>query len=503
VAQALESAYGEHPSPIQAAVIASQYHRSAELPGAERGVEPALVAADHAQATGAHDETAAFLRMALALLPEGDNGRPRLLGRLGIVLAWALAFDEAASVAAEAGDAIAEAEGKATAAEYLSDAAYVCAMAGGVTHAWDLARSGLTYAGAREVAWARLVSFDYERRAAENPEHPGIPIDSPERRESARILREAHLDPVGPAPMEAVFDSRQEALTSSNLGVLHYWAGEYARCVPLLEVEAEEAESLGRLSRAARCRAFAAFCQTALGRFDDARRSFGHAQGLAARLGTPLFPVVYAQDALCLALDEGWDEIAAIAGPLSASTNPALAWGLGYIAAMAAQAAAFRGHAEEAIGFLNRLVPWLTLSPAWAVNLPIVACHASDVLWLFERLDYVAVIEAALRDKVLAADFRSPMVDGRLALARICALTGRHDEAAGWFADARRVLTEQGARPLLAMADYDEALMYARRAGAGDGERARPLLDAARRQFEAIGMTGWIRRAEELTKHLR
>jgi hypothetical protein len=94
------------------------------------------------------------------------------------------------------------------------------------------------------------------------------------------------------------------------------------------------------------------------------------------------------------------------------------------------------------------------------------------------------------------------MVDCRLALARLCALQGRHSEAVFWLAEARRVLDEQGARPLLAIADYDEALTYARRAGLGDPERARPLLDSARRQFEAMGMTGWIRRAEELGRRL-
>jgi hypothetical protein len=67
-----------------------------------------------------------------------------------------------------------------------------------------------------------------------------------------------------------------------------------------------------------------------------------------------------------------------------------------------------------------------------------------------------------------------------------------------WFTDARRVLTDQGARPLLAIADYDEALMFLRRGGPGDADRAGPLLDAARRQFEQLGMTGWSLRAEEL-----
>ncbi|HEX6380437.1 MAG TPA: hypothetical protein VF180_04250, partial [Acidimicrobiia bacterium] len=83
-------------------------------------------------------------------------------------------------------------------------------------------------------------------------------------------------------------------------------------------------------------------------------------------------------------------------------------------------------------------------------------------------------------------------------MARLCGLSGRHDEATSWFTDARRVLAGQGARPLLAIADYDEALMLLRRGGPHDADRAVPLLDAARRQFEQLDMTGWILRADEL-----
>jgi class 3 adenylate cyclase/tetratricopeptide (TPR) repeat protein len=502
MAEALSTAYGARPTSAQAGEIAAQYHRSRALSGAEAGVNFALVAADHAQATGAHDEAAAFLRMVLDLLPEGDERRPSLRGRLGIVLAWALAFDEAVQVAAAAGDAIAEAEGKQAAAAYLSDAAYVCAMAGGVTHAWALAGSGLTYAGARDVAWARLVSFDYERRAAENPEHPGLPIDSSERRESARILRAARLDPLGPAPMEAVFDSREEALDSSNLIVLNFWAGEYAHCLPRLEAEAEESESLGRLARAARAWANAAYCDVALGDIEKARAALEKAQSLAGRVGQPIFPVVYAQFLLSTASDEDWEQLASIYGGLATSTAPGLSWAFGMIYGAASVISARLARTEEALGFLARLVPWLESAPAWTTSFNVMVCGAAETLWLLECLDHDELVERALREKVLAPDFRHPMMEGRLALGRLCALQGRHDEAVRRFAEARRVLSEQGARPLLAIADYDEALMYLRRSGAGDADSARPLLDAACRQFEAIGMTGWMRRAEEVSKRL-
>ena len=125
-AEALERACGGAPSPAQAGQIAAQYHRSAGLPGAERGVSFALAAASQGEATGAYDDAARFLRTALDLLPDGDARRPRLLGRLAVVLAWAATFDEAVEAAGEAGAAIAVAEGEAAAAEAVSDAIASC-----------------------------------------------------------------------------------------------------------------------------------------------------------------------------------------------------------------------------------------------------------------------------------------------------------------------------------------------------------------------------------------
>ena len=87
------------------------------------------------------------------------------------------------------------------------------------------------------------------------------------------------------------------------------------------------------------------------------------------------------------------------------------------------------------------------------------------------------------------------MMDLRLSLARLCALDGRLDEADHWFAQARLVLEEQGARPLRAIADFDQALMRIR---AGQPRQARSALEAAAGQFRRIGMTGWLRRAEDL-----
>jgi len=88
IAEAMEHLYGSATGSVQggiaehAAEVAYQYQRSAELPGAERGVAHALAAVERAEAAYAYDEAASFLRTAIELMPSTDPRRPRFLGRL-------------------------------------------------------------------------------------------------------------------------------------------------------------------------------------------------------------------------------------------------------------------------------------------------------------------------------------------------------------------------------------------------------------------------------------
>jgi len=153
---------------------------------------------------------------------------------------------------------------------------------------------------------------------------------------------------------------------------------------------------------------------------------------------------------------------------------------------------------DESLSWLGTFLPALERVPAWAFGCMHMACGGATTLWLLQRTDHIEVIARNVHDKILVPDFHWPMYDARLSMAHLCALQGRHDEAVEWFAKARTVLDEQGARPLRAIVDFDEALMYCRRGARGDIESAHPLLDAALQQFHAVGMTGWIRRAEAL-----
>jgi tetratricopeptide (TPR) repeat protein len=294
---------------------------------------------------------------------------------------------------------------------------------------------------------------------------------------------------------------------------LCFQAGEFRRARDLFLQFAEGSESSGRIALAAGTYALLARCHNALGDLDKAQAVFEHSLELGGKLaGDPLLGAqsIPTQQVLA-ALDElrvargttGTAESVALARGLIAQDQPELRWARATLDAGVARIFAIAGHEDESLAALDVLSRRLDRIPAWDGNNVRVLCDAANALWALERTDHLDVIERNLRAKVIEPDFRYPTFDGRLAMARLCALSGRFDEATDWFAKARTVLDEQGARPLRAIVDYDEALMYARRNADGDAGRARTLLDAAMRQFAEIGMTGWAARGEALRSELR
>ena len=147
-----------------------------------------LAAADRAERAGALEEVADALAMALALLPADDARRGRLLARRGLALASTKRASEAAAIAVEAAELVAVSDGRAAAADYLAEVAGSISLAGTAQAAWAVARHGLTFAeGRRDQTWAVLRGHDLDRLDAEDPEHPGIVVDTPERREIAQF----------------------------------------------------------------------------------------------------------------------------------------------------------------------------------------------------------------------------------------------------------------------------------------------------------------------------
>lgn len=491
-----------------AADLAYQYQRSATLPGAERGFDHAARAAERAEMAYARDDAVTFLRIALELLPDSDPRRPRLLARLALALAWALNFPEAVEAATDAGERIAASEGREAAADYLKEAARTLDQAGFLRGAWTLAARGLRHAaGRRDATWVWLMVYELMRREAEDPDDPGIPLVTPERRELASVVERLALSQ---GELEALsiggyhsFTSRDEVLARAqdNPMLLTFRAGECRRALVLWREQAERAEKQGQIAWAAGYLAFVARCHNTLGNFAPAREAYDHGMALAARLAGPspqVLQLAAARWEMRFNQDEGWAETLDEVEPLLRSPAAENQWAFAAIRAYATMVYARLERPEQALRWLETVLSPLERAPGWAPNYVLLPCLPAYALWLLGRTDHIVVIERNLREKVLAPDFRFPMQEGRLSLARLCALQGRYEEAAEWFNRARSILDQEGARPLRALADFDEALLYVRRAAEGDRERALPLLSAALRQFQNLGMNGWTERAEKL-----
>jgi tetratricopeptide (TPR) repeat protein len=280
------------------------------------------------------------------------------------------------------------------------------------------------------------------------------------------------------------------------------WIGDYRSANDLFIQGAERAEREGDIARALSDWANSARCSYALGELAEGDRALARCEALAPRLTASSVLSVLAARAMRGIVRGEFESVLAEFGTQATQPRPEQRYAASPLRAAGAAVMAFAGHADAAIRLLGSVIPALERAEGANSNYILMVCSAADALWAADHTNYLDIIERNLRQKVVEPDFRYAAVDGRLSLARLCALAGRFDEASEWFARSRAVLEEQGARPLRALADYDEALMFVRRAAGGDRERALPLLDAALAQFREIGMTGWLRRGEELRKQV-
>jgi tetratricopeptide (TPR) repeat protein len=282
---------------------------------------------------------------------------------------------------------------------------------------------------------------------------------------------------------------------------LSQFAGEYRQALAIVEPTIEQHLRGGQLAGAAACAAGRTRILAALGELATASEEFARAVELGERAGNP--PVVALQvraAMLELAYQHGGglETLVPVVEELLAKGDRSGRWASAPVSSAAALLFAFAGRRDDVLRAVHGVIPAVERAAGGALGYTPMMCWGIEALWRLEATEFADVLERNLREKTLAPDFRYPSVDARRALAQLCALGGRFDEAREWFDRARSVLEEQGARPLRALVDLDEAWMDVRRDELGDRERALTLLDAARAQFEAIGMTGWLRRADEL-----
>jgi DNA-binding CsgD family transcriptional regulator len=164
------------------------------------------------------------------------------------------------------------------------------------------------------------------------------------------------------------------------------------------------------------------------------------------------------------------------------------------VAADAALAYGRAGARSEAERLLAALTPAIEDQEAALTGLSEAVGQAASVVWELELPAYAERYRRLALALANAGITETLGSSSSLTLGRMASLLGRHEEAGRWFAHAREELDESGQRPLRAIVDYDEAL--ARRRGKAAG--AAPLLAAAKSEFEALGMTFWVARAEAL-----
>lgn len=503
IAESIERLHGDR-SLAHAAAIAHHYHCSATLPGATGGVPAALRAAEVSERRGAFEDAANHLRIALDLLPPGDERRPELLGRLGLALAWSMQFDAATPLIEEAADLLVERD-SARAADFLADATRVLSAAGRPRLGWRYAERGLRLVGARrDRTWFWLKAHDLTRQRAEAAEDLGVMTERAEFQEVTAVA--ARLDLTDwerlEVPNIVTPRTRQDVL---GQGLRDLWImpcyDDPSFALRVLRDGVERHERAGRVTTTVLYLAWLARAHMSIGDFRTAREVVARAE--AAAVGLPFsiarLNLLNAQSDLAFALDEGVEALLLAAGrPLVVQPEVDSSWAMGPIRAAVARGYAYLGRRDEALALIQTLAPPLALAPGWVTAYLRLVCDTAAALWTLGAVELVETVERSLREKQLPTDLRDYLRDARHALAQVCALQGRHDEAQEWFARARATLERQQARTLRAIVDYDEALMFTRRGAAGDAQRAAELAARATQQFRALGMCGWVRRATGL-----
>jgi tetratricopeptide (TPR) repeat protein len=344
-----------------------------------------------------------------------------------------------------------------------------------------------------------LTILDLRRREGDEPADIGIPIDPPERREAARVLH-ADLRFRGDLAW-AVWDNRAQVLERGldDMHALTLWAGRYREALPLWQRAAAAAEARGQVSVAVNDWSGAARCAVALGHLADAVSMIERAEDLVRRIdlrGSFALQLLAAIDDLAHARDDGYDRLWAASRLLTSERQDrAQRWAEAGGIAGAARAFSLEGRHDDARALLDAVVAVLPNVPAWIVSTNRVVGDTVAAAWTLDDARHLAVIEAAVRTKLLEPDFRCPMTDPRHVMARVAGLGGRVDEARGWFDAARTVCDEDGLGPLGVVVDHDEALLAAR---CGDRATARRLAEDAVERAADLGLGGWLRRAEAL-----
>jgi DNA-binding CsgD family transcriptional regulator len=520
IALALESTRSKREE--LAAEVATQYHLSRSLPGAEHGVPHALAAAEQAGAAYGSRQRVEFLRIGRDLADPGDRSlRPEILRLLALAEADALLVDEAVN---SARDALELGDGDPVrGAEFLAELVWRLKDAGSPRELLaPLVQAGRGLAGERrDLVWARLeLAEDPVEIVARDPVTVGrwcgyLP-------EAVRLARETgdELDYARTLEvMEWTAQEDAEALLRHVRGWSEPWARIHGLSVlarilllqhGLLAAATEVARELLAVSSEAGSLPGRAYAEAYLlpheplvrGDFDEARATLERGLAVVERLGPGhrlRFSARFVQALIAQYVGEETrvDHARTLARPAEANRVPG--WMSLSRASLAGYLRALAGDSARAARLLDPIVAISERLGPRTLNQNGVVAFAGGACWeLGDERAAARLRKQALR--LLDAEVGDyPTCSTELTVARMAAVCGEDDQAADYFARARASLEESDRRPLRALVDYDEALAHARR---GKRRAAEPLVASARARFEQLGMAGWAARASALTDSL-
>ncbi len=504
----------------RAAELAAQYHASATLPGAERGIAYALAAAEQAKGAYARERAVTFLRMARDLAENaGAATRAEVLPRLAVAEVEALQLNEGrASIEV----ALAAMEGAGTEpgkiAAFLGEAAAALKDGGAPPSIWQpfVERGVAIVPSCEELVWARLmlllerfapvasglinasrwlgtdaraVALARERGDEEDFARTLQPFDGWSREWLAELLQRVQTWQRPTAIVRALFIAGADLL---------YYRGDIRRAVELFRELQAVAESHGSILGQAEAHVRLAIARVALGDLTAAHDAEAQARDLVFRLGpghrlhasaawiTALMAEYLGGD--WKAIGEYWSRV--VGDPRLGERTIGLD-----DAALAALAQVRAGNQPEARRLLEALTPVVAaMEPTlWLLNGAVDFGGAA--VWALGAAELAPVYRTAARALIAADHGDFPGGSHELTTARMASLLGNHQEAETYFARARLTLEASGQRPLRAIVDYDEAVALAR-AGRGDPLRREHLLNSALAVFRELGMEPWVGLAE-------
>lgn len=520
LAESLERIHGDGAT-THAAEIATHYHVSLGLPGADRGIRYALAAAQVVGRLVAPEQAAMWLRVARDLAADQPPDRlAPIVTDLGVAEANAflmgdalVTIDQALDLHRRAGIAPGET------ARFLADVVTALHDGGASPSDWlPLVHRGLALTPPDdELTWARLTlliprweaiasgAVNGARWLGSNQRAVAIARASGDERLFARSMQPWDLwdRELTESLTEQIQTWREpeaiiRALTISGADWL-YHQGDFRRARAHFEHLLAVSDRARSIHGQAEATVRLALIQTALGDLPAARSMRDRARELVSRLGPghrlhASFNWVVAMQAEVG--EGGWSGVADYFTALVA--DPTLIRRTAGIddAALAGLALARAGRPNEARRVL--------------VQLATVVAGADPTMWLFNGVvSYGAAAVAAIGEPALAAPFRDgaraliaaghddfPGGSSHLSLARMGVLLGDAPGATAAFAAARDHLDRSGQRPLRATVDLEEAVWL--RAGNREPGRVAELATAARDAFLALGMADHAARAADL-----